>query len=475
MLERAEIPQQSNKKMKIFMFGPAGQGKTLAALQFPKSIIVDGERGTDQYAKLLQEKKIKRIQTTNFYDLVEIVNDLKTKKHSYATLVIDPITTFWEDIQEKWHDKFVYVQEQKKKNDLLEDFGVRFWNKVKPEYKRLLKDLLDLDMNVIMTAHEKDKYGSNQSIIGITFDSNKSDDSFFDFVFRLFTSGSDFVAQTYKQRILPGEKRFPSYPEMFPWNYESLLKFCNRKLLEGDFVQNNNNTVNNLNENDDKSINNKAENNELKNNNTSTDVENSNTQNVTDNKEETVNNNQELSLQDQLKNKLKENKITQKDFKDFLNQVVKWEVSSIKALSDNNIKILLGNWDSKIIIKFNEFIQLQSKNNEQNEEQNNEQNNKQNNEQNEETQQNKQQVDDNKNQSNNNDKQDDKDINPSTDGKITDEQIAIIRKRLILHGVSEKKFLNGFAMENFNTLTFDGANNIIKYFDDIIEDLKESK
>jgi len=43
---RARKPEAVVKRLKMFMFGPAGVGKTTAAIQFPNSYIIDAERGT---------------------------------------------------------------------------------------------------------------------------------------------------------------------------------------------------------------------------------------------------------------------------------------------------------------------------------------------------------------------------------------------------------------------------------------------
>ena len=43
---RAKKPEAVTKRLKLFMFGPAGVGKTTAAIQFPNSYIIDCEKGT---------------------------------------------------------------------------------------------------------------------------------------------------------------------------------------------------------------------------------------------------------------------------------------------------------------------------------------------------------------------------------------------------------------------------------------------
>ena len=50
---RAKKPEAVTKRLKLFMFGPAGVGKTTAAIQFPKSYIIDCEKGAENYDKLI--------------------------------------------------------------------------------------------------------------------------------------------------------------------------------------------------------------------------------------------------------------------------------------------------------------------------------------------------------------------------------------------------------------------------------------
>jgi len=52
---RARKPESVTKRLKLFMFGPAGVGKTTAAIQFPNSYIIDCERGAENYDKLVTD------------------------------------------------------------------------------------------------------------------------------------------------------------------------------------------------------------------------------------------------------------------------------------------------------------------------------------------------------------------------------------------------------------------------------------
>jgi len=88
---RARKPEAVVKRLKLFMFGPAGVGKTTAAIQFPNSYIIDGERGTENYDKLISESGSVVFQTTDINEVVQEVKSLLTVKHDFRMLVIDPI------------------------------------------------------------------------------------------------------------------------------------------------------------------------------------------------------------------------------------------------------------------------------------------------------------------------------------------------------------------------------------------------
>ena len=87
---------------------------------------------------------------------------LLTTKHPYKTLVIDPITQLYNSTQEKWNRIFEKYAKTQKDRDV-QDFGLRYWGKVKSDFKGLQRLTLQLDMNVIVTSHQKDVYGGSFS------------------------------------------------------------------------------------------------------------------------------------------------------------------------------------------------------------------------------------------------------------------------------------------------------------------------
>ena len=67
---RARKPEAVVKRLKLFMFGPAGVGKTTAAIQFPNSYIIDCERGCENYEKLINASNSVVYQTTDIHDVI---------------------------------------------------------------------------------------------------------------------------------------------------------------------------------------------------------------------------------------------------------------------------------------------------------------------------------------------------------------------------------------------------------------------
>jgi len=225
---KGQKPVVKEKRLKMFVFGEAGVGKTLQALQFPQAYIIDTERGTDFYAKTINEKGSLVLQSLNSDEVKEEIRELLTTKHDFRTLIIDPVTQIYNACQEKWTRIFEkYAKTVKDKET--QDFGLRYWQKVKADFKGLQRLLLALDMNVIVTAHQKDVYGNNFNKIGVTWDSMRGDDYFFDIIFRIIREGDKRVAITVKERADLGSNRFP---ERFEWTYENFCKFYGKEIIE---------------------------------------------------------------------------------------------------------------------------------------------------------------------------------------------------------------------------------------------------
>ena len=229
---KATNPEKKIKRLKLLVYGPAGVGKTTACLQFPCAYIIDTERGTENYAETINKAKSVVLKTLNPDEIKEELHALLTEKHPYKSLIIDPITQVYNATQEKWNRVFEKYSKNEKEAEVM-DFGMRYWGKVKGDFKGLQRLMLALDMNVIVTSHQKDVYGTGFSKIGVTFDSMRGDDYFFDLVFQVERKGNDLIAHTIKERAEIGKQKFP--PE-FIWSYDNFKKFYGAEIIEKDSI-----------------------------------------------------------------------------------------------------------------------------------------------------------------------------------------------------------------------------------------------
>jgi hypothetical protein len=86
---------------------------------------------------------------------------------------------------------------------------------------------MNLDMNVIMTAHAKAEYGENLRKLGYTFDGWKQLDYWFDIVVELGKKGKKRMAKVAKTRV----DTFPD-EDVFEWSYDAIKKRYDASILE---------------------------------------------------------------------------------------------------------------------------------------------------------------------------------------------------------------------------------------------------
>lgn len=213
---RGVKPEAIQKRLKALFYGGAGVGKTTAAISFPKPYLIDTEKGAEnsQYTSLLQKSGGVVFQTTDFDELVKEIKLLMTEKHEYMTLIIDPLTTLYNDLLDK----------SAVKNGT--DFG-RHYSEANKRIKHLLSLLLRIDMNVIITSHAKNEYGQNMAVLGQTFDCYKKLDYLFDLVFEVQKRGKERTGLIKKSRI----EAFPD-GEQFPFSYNEIATRYGRDVLE---------------------------------------------------------------------------------------------------------------------------------------------------------------------------------------------------------------------------------------------------
>src|SRR3990167_10503635 len=220
MALRGKKPDTVEKRLKALFYGQAGVGKTMAAIQFPAPYLIDTEKGAenDQYIELLNNHQGAIFQTTDFDELLTEIKSLLSEEHSYKTVIIDPLTTLYNDLLDKCAKQ------------VGTEFG-RHYGEANKYMKHLLNLLLRLDMNVIITSHSKNEYGANLSVLGTTFDCYKKLDYLFDLVFEIQKRGKDRVGITKKSRI----EGFPD-GDSFPFSYDEIATRYGREILERDAV-----------------------------------------------------------------------------------------------------------------------------------------------------------------------------------------------------------------------------------------------
>jgi len=196
------IPARSTRRrFKLLLWGDSGSGKTTLSLQFPKPAVIDLEGGTEHYGEDFQFDVLK---ATTADEITRAVDWLRTSEHEYRTLVIDPITLYWDALQQKWSDIFMRRNKGSKGHRLdYYDLQPRDWMRIKAEHKELIRKLIGLDMNVIVTARQKAQYADSgfMRVIGETFDGEKSLPYLFDTILRFYRDDKGrFMAENLKDR-----------------------------------------------------------------------------------------------------------------------------------------------------------------------------------------------------------------------------------------------------------------------------------
>lgn len=219
-ISKLRKPTAVEKRFKALFYGPAGSGKTTAAIQFPSPILVDTEGGAEneQYVQRLAAAGGMylgpRDGAMDFDVLLELCRELLGKKHDYRTLVIDPLTVVYNEML----DKSATVN------------GTEFGrHKAEPDrkIKHLLSLITRLDLNVIITSHAKpnwvrvkDHKGKDTAVQeGMTFDCYGRLDYLFDLVIEVGKRGKDRVGIVKKTRL----ERFPE-GEVIPFNYAEVAE-----------------------------------------------------------------------------------------------------------------------------------------------------------------------------------------------------------------------------------------------------------
>jgi hypothetical protein len=228
MALRGKKPEVTESRLKLFLFGEAGAGKTTAAIQMPCPYVIDTEKGTAQKSSVEQIQKAGGavFAATSATELLDEIKSLAIEKHPYKTLVIDPITNIEDNVINDAQSK--YDKQKKDGGDM------RVWRDRDQIMRRIRSMLLSIDMNVVITAHGKTEYAPGGAFqkIGTTFEGWKKWPYLFDLVIELSNQGKKRMAVVKKSRMAT---EFPD-GDQFEWSYQELAKRYNPAIMEKEAV-----------------------------------------------------------------------------------------------------------------------------------------------------------------------------------------------------------------------------------------------
>jgi hypothetical protein len=197
-------------KVKALLYGPPGKGKTWFGLASPGPVaVIDTEGGTAFYAKREGLSEFDRLSTKSYADIIRALDFLATGDTKYQTLVIDPVTIVYDQLQDaalkvrtrKAGAKAARSQQAFDADDV--DLEMLDWGRIKRSYKALMRRITNLPMHVIVTAREKDvteRRNGEMVKVGTRPDAEKGTAYEFDVVLRLDSKGTTRIATVEKDR-----------------------------------------------------------------------------------------------------------------------------------------------------------------------------------------------------------------------------------------------------------------------------------
>lgn len=209
-------------RLKMYVYGKAGTGKTTTALHFPNPAVIDAEQGTIHYGDKFD---FFRLETNDPKEVMTAIDELLKDPGDFKTLVIDPMTVIY--------DQIIQNREQHMKmktGNLHYEIQPLDYKSIKTDLKLMMNKLLSLDMNIIVTARSKPLYakgGKFMEEVGQQPDGHRDLPFMFDVVLELYEKDGKRMARVEKDRT-------NTLPHDFEFTYDQFVKHVGLDTLERD-------------------------------------------------------------------------------------------------------------------------------------------------------------------------------------------------------------------------------------------------
>lgn len=220
-----EKAPNKGRRLKMYIYGDTGTGKTVTSLHFPAPVIIDTEKGSEHYGANF---KFHRLETSHPGKIHAALDELMKNPGKFKTLIIDSFSNVWDTVQD------LQLTRMKVKTGnpgyVIQPLDYKAMN---AEVKAIVSKLLALDLNIIVTARSKVLYSTDKSefmqVIGTQPDGPKNLPYMFDTVLELATDGEKRMAIAHKDRT-------NSLPHKFEFSYKAFTDALGIEGLERDPV-----------------------------------------------------------------------------------------------------------------------------------------------------------------------------------------------------------------------------------------------
>lgn len=187
-------PQARKQGLKVLAYGEEGSGKSIFGLSFPKTAVVDSESKLGVYESDPEFGRniVAVADTTNYYDTLELIEEVVKDPKTYNTLQIDSETNIYDGMQVACME--VEEERARKKGGNIDDqtVSMRGYGKIKLNSARLKNLKAQASANgitIVSIAHKEDifqKVGNENIKIGEKPALRKNSKHDYDVVLRFF-------------------------------------------------------------------------------------------------------------------------------------------------------------------------------------------------------------------------------------------------------------------------------------------------